>query len=99
MSTAGEERLARIRQFMDERQWKYTFKTDEGCGVLEFLYRDRAYHIWEFEDDDGSFGAESNVRTCGRMEDYTGDYEEEILHVIRGWLLDEKRAEHRDRQW
>ena len=99
MEKANEGRLLRIRAFMDERSWQYTYKEDEGCGVLEFLYRDRAYHIWEFQDDDGSFGAESNVRTCGRMEDYTGKYEEEILRVIEGWLEDEKRAAHRDRQW
>lgn len=90
-------RLCEIRQFMDDKKWQYGYREDEGCGVLEFLYRDRSYHIWEFRDDDGSFGAESNVRTCGRMEDFTGDYQGQILEIIRGWLRDERAQA--GRQW
>ncbi|MCD8077665.1 MAG: kinase [Lachnospiraceae bacterium] len=90
-------RLCKIRQFMDEKHWQYNYREDEGCGVLEFLYRDRSYHIWEFQDDDGSFGAESNVRTCGRMEDFTGEYQEQILEIIRAWLRDERAQA--GRQW
>ncbi len=95
----AESRLPKIRKFMDEKGWKYQYREEDGVGVIEFLYRDRSYHIWEYQDDDGSFGAESNVRTCGRMEDYTGDYEQKILDVILAWLEDEKRQAYKDRQW
>ena len=46
---------------------------------MEFLHRGLSYHIWEYPDDEG---ADSNVRTAGRMESYTGDYEEQILQIL-----------------
>lgn len=84
-------RLEKIRAYMDHKNWKYTYREDDGLGTIEFIYRDRAYHIWEFQEDDGSLGAESNVRTCGRMEDYVGDYQQAILDIIEEWLEEERR--------
>ena len=39
--------------------------------------------MWEFQED--GYGAESNVKNVGRMKDYGGDYEEEILSIIKTW--------------
>ena len=39
------------------------------------------YHVWEFSEN----GAESNVKIAGKMEDYTGNYEEKIIEIIEGW--------------
>lgn len=95
------ERLEKIREYMEGKGWLFTYREDDGCGIIEFLYRDRSYHIWEFREDDGSYGAESNVRTCGRMEDYVGDYQQQILDIIEDWLREERKnaARDADRQW
>ena len=96
-------RLNEIQLFMEKKNWQFTYREEDGLGSVEFLYRDRAYHIWEFRDDDGTWGAESNVRTCGRMEDYTGDYQQAILDIIESWLEEERRnavlEEARDREF
>ena len=31
------------------------------------------------------YGAESNVENVGRMKDYRGNYEEEILSIVKTW--------------
>ena len=76
-------RLARIREFIRERGWSFTYHEEDGCGSLDFEYRGVPYHIWEFED--GERGAEANVRSGGRQEDFFGDYEEELLELMKDW--------------
>ncbi|MCC8043931.1 MAG: hypothetical protein LIP12_00330 [Clostridiales bacterium] len=39
--------------------------------------------IWEFED--GERGVETNLRHGGRNEDIFGDYESEILEIMKNW--------------
>ena len=39
--------------------------------------------MWEFQED--GYGAESNVENVGRMKDYRGNYEEEILSIVKTW--------------
>ena len=41
------------------------------------------YHIWEFHDD--MWGVENNLRHGGRQEELTGDYETEILEIMKDW--------------
>ena len=76
-------RLERIREFMDGRQMPYEYYEEAGCGSINFLHRGLSYHIWEFADPE--WGAESNVRSCGRSEDFDGDYQEKILQILRTW--------------
>ncbi|MDO4632257.1 MAG: kinase [Eubacteriales bacterium] len=84
-------RLEKIQAFLKEKAWKYSYTEQDGVGSIDFENRGLAYHIWEFSDegygdtDDVTYGAESNVRTGGRQEDFYGDYEEEIIEVIRNW--------------
>ena len=82
--TNDSTRLQRIRAFLDQKKWKYTFFEEEGLGSLNFEARGLSYHIWEFCED-GVFGAESNVRTTGRQEDFLGNYEEDILAILHTW--------------
>lgn len=77
------KRLARIRAFLDEKGWTYEYNEEGSCGSLDFDYRGVPYHIWEF--DDGEPGVESNVRSGGKQEDFFGNYEEEVIEVIRNW--------------
>ena len=75
-------RLTKIQAHMKEMGMKYQYYEEDGCGSIEFIHRGLAYHIWEYPDDEG---ADSNVRSAGRMEAYTGNYEEQILDVLKTW--------------
>ena len=77
-------RLQQIRAFLDQKKWKYTFFEEEGLGSVNFEARGLSYHIWEFFEN-GEYGAESNVRTTGRQEDFLGNYEEDILAILHTW--------------
>ena len=77
-------RLNKLQEYLKEKGWSYEYTEDNGCGSVDFDHRGLSYHVWEFCED-GCCGAESNVANVGRMEDYGGDYEEEILAVIRTW--------------
>ncbi len=76
-------RLERIQAYIRQKGWKYSYAEEEGLGNLVFEARGLRYHVWEFFD--GEYGAESNVRTTGRQEDYLGDYESDILEIIQQW--------------
>lgn len=75
-------RLTKIQAYMKEKGMKYQYFEEDGCGSIEFIHRGLAYHIWEYPEEEG---ADSNVRTVGRMDSYTGDYEEQILAVMKTW--------------
>ena len=75
-------RLEKIQAYMKEKGMKYEYYEENGCGSIEFIHRGLSYHIWEYPEEEG---ADSNVRTVGRMDCYTGDYEEQILAVLKTW--------------
>lgn len=75
-------RLTKIQAYMKERGMKFDYYEDNGCGSIEFIHRGLSYHIWEYPDDEG---VDSNVRTVGRMDSYTGDYETQILDILKTW--------------
>ncbi|MDO4521908.1 MAG: kinase [Eubacteriales bacterium] len=77
-------RLEKIQEFLKEKDWKYTYTEEEGVGSIDFENRGISYHIWEFCEGE-EYGAESNVRSGGKQEDFFGDYEEEIISVIKSW--------------
>ncbi len=76
-------RLAKILEYIKQKGWKYTYTELDGLGNIDFEARGMRYHVWEFLD--GEYGAESNVRTASRQEDYTGDYQEALLAIMRQW--------------
>lgn len=75
-------RLERIQAHLKAGGVDYRYFEENGCGTIEFIHRGLAYHIWEYPDDEG---ADSNVRSAGRMEFFTGDYEEQILEILKTW--------------
>ena len=75
-------RLERIQDYMKAQKMKFDYYEDSGCGSIEFIHRGLAYHIWEYPDEEG---ADSNVRSVGRMDAYTGDYEQQILEIMKTW--------------
>lgn len=76
-------RLERIQQFLKSRSMAYTYREEDDCGTVEFIHRGLSYHIWEYPAPDR--GAEANVRLCGRMEEFEGDYEGAILDILKAW--------------
>ena len=75
-------RLEKIQAYFREKGCEYRYTEEDGCGSSDLEYRGIPYHIWEFPDGEG---AQSNVRDGGRQEEFAGDYEEEILTVIKNW--------------
>lgn len=75
--------LTKIRDYLDRKGIAYTYFEEDGCGSIDFIRSGLSYHIWEFPAEER--GAESNVRTAGRMEVYGEHYEDEILAVLKGW--------------
>lgn len=53
-------------------------------AAIDFEYRGVPYHIWEFHDGD-EWGVETNIRHGGRSEELTGDYETELLEIMKEW--------------
>lgn len=76
-------RLERIQEFLTRRQMAYTYWEENDCGSITFLHKGLSYHIWEYPAPER--GAESNVRTTGRSEDFDGDYEQQILDILETW--------------
>ena len=75
-------RLEKMQSFLNEKQWPFSYMEEDGVGSIDFEYRGISYHIWEFDED--GLGAESNIRTAGRTEDFTGpDYEEQIVKLVK----------------
>lgn len=76
-------RLEKLQDFLKEKNWKYRYTEEDGCGSIDFEYRGVAYHVWEFFD--GVWGAETNVKHGGAREDVMGDYENLILEELKSW--------------
>ena len=76
-------RLTKIREHLNLKGISCKYSEEDGCGSIDFIHSGLSYHIWEFPEEEK--GAESNIRTAGRMEIYGEDYEEEILALLKTW--------------
>lgn len=76
-------RLAKIREHLANKGIAHKYFEEDGCGSIDFLYKGLSYHIWEFPEEEQ--GAESNVRSAGKMDVYGANYEQEILQVLQTW--------------
>ena len=76
-------RLVKIQQQLEEMGIKFRYTEDDDCGSIDFIHRGLSYYIWEFPAPER--GAESNVRTAGRGEDFEADYEDTILEILKTW--------------
>ena len=77
-------RLASIQDFLRSHAIPYTYQEEAGAGAIDFLHKGLSYHIWEYPAPDR--GAESNVRTAGRQEEFEDDYEAQILAILQTWF-------------
>ena len=76
-------RLAKIQQYLNDHGMPFRYSEDDDSGSIDFIHRGLSYYIWEFPAPER--GAESNIRTAGRGEDFEGNYEEAILEILRSW--------------
>lgn len=76
-------RLEKIQEFLRSRKMPYTYTEEDNCGSIDFIHRGLSYHIWEYPAPER--GAESNIRTAGRGEDFEGDYEQQLLDILLTW--------------
>ena len=74
-------RLEAIQTCLNSKNMTYEYWEEQDCGSISFLHRGLSYHIWEYPAPER--GAESNVRTAGRSEDYEGDYEAKIIEILQ----------------
>lgn len=76
-------RLEKIQTFLKERGISYQYVEEQDCGSIDFIRSGLSYHIWEYPAPER--GADSNVRTAGRSEEFGENYEQEILQILRSW--------------
>ena len=76
-------RLSRIQAFLTSRKMPFHYSEEDDCGSIDFIHRGLSYYIWEYPAPER--GAESNVRTAGRGEDFEDGYEEAILEILQTW--------------
>lgn len=73
-------RLNKIQDCLKQKSMPYEYWEEDDCGSIRFVHRGLTYHIWEYPAPER--GAESNVRSAGRGEDFEGDYEEAITAIL-----------------
>ena len=76
-------RLCKIQRLLRENRIDFQYHEEDDCGSIEFEYRGLRYHIWEYPPQEA--GALSNIRNAGRCEEYDGEYEKELLELLRSW--------------
>ena len=77
-------RFVQIQNHLKTRSIPFQYYEEDDCGSITFVHRGLSYHIWEYPEPER--GAQSNVRTAGKSEDFDGeDYEEQILRILRSW--------------
>ena len=77
------KKLGNIRAFLENKEIPYDYTEENECGSIDFQFRGVPYHVWEFPPEEP--GCESNIRTGGRVEEFTGNYEEQILAILTDW--------------
>ena len=75
--------LEKLKSFLDLKGWVYQYVAEDGLGSIDFEYLGVSYLIWEFADEQR--GAESNVRNIGKLEDYQGHYENDLIEIMKKW--------------
>lgn len=80
-------RLTEIQDELKKRKIHVEYTEEDGCASLDFIWRGLSYHIWEFQDDDGTRGCETNVFTTGRTVELMDDYADTILKELERWPM------------
>ena len=76
-------RLESIQCQLKNMGIQFRYLEENDCGSIDFIHRGLSYYIWEFPAPER--GAESNIRTAGRGEDFEDNYEDAIVSILRTW--------------
>ena len=74
-------RLKAIQASLKSKNMPFEYWEDNDSGSIHFVHKGLSYHIWEYPAPER--GAESNVRCAGRSEDFEGNYEAQILEILK----------------
>lgn len=78
-------KFEKILSELKERKIHYDYLEEDELVSIDFIWRGLTYHIWEFPEEDGSLGCETNIFTTGRTVELHGDYLTEILNELKNW--------------
>ena len=76
-------RFEHIQQQLNSMGIRFQYIEENDCGSINFIHRGLSYYIWEFPAPER--GAESNIRTAGRGEDFEESYEEALVEILKSW--------------
>ena len=76
-------RLCRIQKLLRDHGVPFRYWEEDECGSIQFTHKGLSYHIWEYPAPER--GAQSNVRSAGKSEDFDEDYEQAILAILNTW--------------
>ena len=76
-------RLSRIQEQLTAHNVPFQYYEEDDCGSITFVHKGLSYHIWEYPAPER--GAQSNVRSAGKSEDFDGNYEEQLLEILETW--------------
>ena len=76
-------RLQKIQDQLKTMGISFKVVEENDCGSINFIHRGLSYYIWEFPAPER--GAERNNRTAGRGEDFEGNYEDDLLEILKTW--------------
>lgn len=77
-------RLEKVRKALEQKRISFEYFEEDGCGSIDFIFRGLKFHVWEFQEN-GIFGAETNIFNVGKAKDIEGDYEKVIADEIFSW--------------
>ena len=52
-------RLQTVQDALNQKNIKFEYTEEDGCGSLDFMFRGLKFHVWEYHD--GVWGAETNI--------------------------------------
>ena len=76
-------RLEKVRRQLSSMGIPFEYTEDDDCGSIDFEHKGLRYNIWEYPAPER--GAQSNIRSTGRQEDFGENYEEELVNILKGW--------------
>ncbi|MDO4490542.1 MAG: kinase [Lachnospiraceae bacterium] len=78
-------RLKAIQEELKKRKITIDYNEEDDCASIDFIWRGLSYHIWEFLDDDGTRGCDTNVFSTGKTVELLEGYEDTILRELERW--------------
>ena len=76
-------RLEKVQRQLSSMGIRFEYTEEDDCGSIDFEHKGLRYNIWEYPAPER--GAQSNIRSTGRQEDFGENYEEDLVQILKGW--------------